>query len=84
MERQSGHGEGITNNVCINDELLVLTGPNMSGKSTLLRSIIAAVLLAHAGLPVPALSATVPRVRLHFSLPQNLPLAETFFGLDKF
>lgn len=34
--------------------LLFITGPNMAGKSTFLKSLGVAVYLAHAGLPVPA------------------------------
>jgi DNA mismatch repair protein MutS len=39
--------------------LLILTGPNMGGKSTFLRQNALAVLLAHAGSFVPAASATI-------------------------
>ena len=38
-------------------QLMLLTGPNMAGKSTFLRQNALAVLLAQAGLPVPALTA---------------------------
>jgi len=37
--------------------MIFLTGPNMAGKSTLLRALGAAVVLAHAGAAVPAASA---------------------------
>ncbi|MEW5315844.1 MAG: hypothetical protein WDW38_007246 [Sanguina aurantia] len=40
--------------------MVLLTGANMAGKSTLLRSICAVALLANAGLRVPAASASVP------------------------
>jgi hypothetical protein len=39
--------------------LMLLTGPNMAGKSTLLRSIGISIVLAHLGAPVPAKGATV-------------------------
>lgn len=41
--------------------LFLLTAPNMSGKSTLMRSVLACSLLANAGLFAPCTSATVPR-----------------------
>jgi DNA mismatch repair protein MutS len=40
-------------------QVLLLTGPNMAGKSTFLRQNALAVLLAQAGLPVPAASARI-------------------------
>ena len=42
------------------DSMLLLTGPNAGGKSTLQRSIAAAGLLANCGLSVPARAASVP------------------------
>lgn len=42
--------------------LVLLTGPNMAGKSTVLRSVAALALLAQCGLHVPAISAQVPRL----------------------
>ena len=39
--------------------LLILTGPNMAGKSTFLRQNALIVILAQAGLPVPARSARI-------------------------
>jgi len=53
----------VTNDVRLLDEVLVLSGPNMSGKSTVMRALVATALLANVGLPVPALAATVPQVR---------------------
>jgi hypothetical protein len=40
--------------------LTLLTAPNMSGKSTLLRTVAASCLLANCGLSVPAAGAVVP------------------------
>jgi DNA mismatch repair protein MutS len=44
----------VKNSIHINKNILVLTGPNMSGKSTLLRAISICLYLARLGLPVPA------------------------------
>lgn len=41
----------------------IVTGANMGGKSTWMRSCGASVLLAHAGCLVPASEARVPRLR---------------------
>jgi DNA mismatch repair protein MutS len=42
------------------ETLLFLTGPNMSGKSTFLKSLGLCIYLAHIGLPVPAAKADMP------------------------
>ncbi len=42
--------------------LLVITGPNMAGKSTYLRQVALVVLLAHCGSFVPAAAARIPLV----------------------
>jgi MutS domain V len=53
----------VSNDVQLKDEMVVLSGPNMGGKSTFLRSLMAVALLANCGLPVPAApGATVPEV----------------------
>jgi MutS-like protein len=48
--------------------VLVITGSNMSGKSTLLRAIGLNVVLAQAGAPVCARSFRMPRARLYTSI----------------
>jgi hypothetical protein len=48
--------------------LLLITGSNMSGKSTLLRAIGLNAVLAHAGAPVCASSITLPPLALETSL----------------
>ncbi|WP_018476560.1 MutS-related protein [Pontibacter roseus] len=40
--------------------VLLLTGPNMSGKSTLLKAVAICVYLTHTGFPVPAAACSVP------------------------
>jgi DNA mismatch repair protein MutS len=44
----------VKNSIHLEKNVLVLTGPNMSGKSTLLRSISLCIYLARLGVPVPA------------------------------
>ena len=48
--------------------VLLVTGSNMSGKSTLLRAIGLNAVLAHAGAPVCAAELTMPEVRLGTSM----------------
>ncbi|MFN6954465.1 MAG: DNA mismatch repair protein MutS [Acetobacteraceae bacterium] len=47
--------------------LMLLTGPNMAGKSTFLRQAALAVILAQSGLPVPAAAARIGLVDRLFS-----------------
>lgn len=51
----------VPNDLCLDDatRLLVITGPNMGGKSTYMRQTALIVLLAHAGCFVPADSARI-------------------------
>lgn len=56
--------DGVTNDVCLahGERVLFLTGPNMAGKSTVLRALGIAVHCAHLGMRVCADVAVVPRV----------------------
>jgi DNA mismatch repair ATPase MutS len=59
-----------------------VTGPNMAGKSTFLKAVAIAVLLAHAGCAVPARSMEFPVVATIFSSVQivdNLSARESFY-----
>ena len=51
----------IANDCCFNDErrLLLITGPNMGGKSTFMRQVALITLLAYVGSYVPATKATI-------------------------
>lgn len=52
---------GISNDIKFDDSsnLLFITGPNMAGKSTLLKALGISVYLAHTGFPVPATKMTL-------------------------
>lgn len=50
----------VKNDLDTTGPVMLLTGPNMSGKSTLLKAIGICVYLAHAGIGVPATSCSLP------------------------
>lgn len=50
----------IKNDIVINNNIVLITGANMSGKSTLLKSIGLCVYLTHLGLAMPASAGTIP------------------------
>lgn len=50
----------VRNSLEVKDAVTLITGPNMSGKSTLLKSIGLCVYLAHLGLGVPAARCELP------------------------
>ena len=54
-------GQFVANDLCLDEErqMLVITGPNMGGKSTYMRQAALIVLLAHTGSHVPAESARI-------------------------
>ncbi|KAL6763681.1 muts domain V-domain-containing protein [Haematococcus lacustris] len=55
-------GHGTVANDLVVDRMLLLTGPNAAGKSTVMRSVASCVLLASCGLMVPAAAACIPPV----------------------
>ncbi len=61
IERHLPPGSFVPNDIFLNEEsqVLIVTGPNMSGKSTILRQVALTVLLAHLGSFVPAREAVV-------------------------
>jgi DNA mismatch repair protein MutS len=65
----AGHAAFVPNDCDLSPEqrVLLLTGPNMAGKSTFLRQNALIVVLAQAGLPVPAEGATIGVVDRLFS-----------------
>ena len=63
IEQRLPHGESyIANDITLDktdQQVIILTGPNMSGKSALLRQTAIITLMAHMGSFVPATSATI-------------------------
>ncbi|MBP1048002.1 DNA mismatch repair protein MutS [Enterococcus sp. BWM-S5] len=62
VEKVLGHQEYIPNSIHMNPEdlILLITGPNMSGKSTYMRQLALTVVMAQVGCFVPAESAELP------------------------
>lgn len=62
--------KAISNEVEMNEinQFIILTGPNMAGKSTFLRSLGLTFVFANAGFPVFADSAKIPKVELYSSM----------------
>jgi len=70
--------EAVGNDVTLNDEvrLWIVSGSNMSGKSTLLRAVGLSAVLAWAGAPVIAASMRVSRLHIGASMRANDSLAD--------
>jgi DNA mismatch repair protein MutS len=65
VERMLGGEAFVPNDILLSGsdaQILIITGPNMAGKSTVMRQAALTVLLAQAGSFVPALSARIGRV----------------------
>ena len=81
-------GKFVSNDTVINcetDQILIITGPNMAGKSTYLRQVGLIVLLAQAGSFVPAKSAhigVVDRIFTRVGASDNLAGGESTFLVE--
>lgn len=62
VEKVLGHQEYIPNSIKMDPDtmILLITGPNMSGKSTYMRQLALTVIMAQMGCYVPAEAATMP------------------------
>ncbi|MBV8195269.1 MAG: DNA mismatch repair protein MutS, partial [Candidatus Dormibacteraeota bacterium] len=61
VERSLGPGRFVANDCTLDaaERILIITGPNMAGKSTYLRQVAIAVILAHVGSFIPAQRARI-------------------------
>ncbi len=89
IEKQLPPGEEyISNNVLLDNEkqqIIIITGPNMSGKSALLRQTALIVILAQAGCFVPAASASIGYVDKIFTrvgASDNISQGESTFMVE--
>ena len=67
-----------------NEQFLIITGPNMAGKSTYLRSVGLAILSANAGFPILAKNCLIPRFELYSSMrtADDLTVESSYFHAE--
>ncbi|GAT64335.1 DNA mismatch repair protein MutS [Paludibacter jiangxiensis] len=89
IEKQLPAGESyIANDVCLDNEhqqVIIITGPNMAGKSALLRQTALIVLMAQIGCFVPVESATIGLVDKIFTrvgASDNISVGESTFMVE--
>ncbi len=62
------HDTAVSNSVTVNSDIAIITGSNMSGKTTLIRTVGVCTVLAMTGALVPATSLTLGRMRVMSSM----------------
>ena len=89
IERNLPAGENyVSNDISLdpsNQQIIILTGPNMSGKSALLRQTALITLMAHMGSFVPASAATIPltdKIFTRVGASDNLSGGESTFMVE--
>ncbi|MFN4007477.1 MAG: DNA mismatch repair protein MutS [Chitinophagaceae bacterium] len=89
IERHLPPGESyISNNIHLSNEaqqIIILTGPNMSGKSAILRQTALVTLMAHMGSFVPATKASIPltdKIFTRVGASDNLSGGESTFMVE--
>ncbi|HLU87001.1 MAG TPA: hypothetical protein VKZ44_04540 [Taishania sp.] len=91
MIHELGHPFVATNKQVCNDfhlkegeSFLIITGPNMAGKSTYLRSVGLAIISANAGFPILAKSCVLPKYNLYSSMrtSDDLTVESSYFHAE--
>jgi len=88
VEQSIGRDNFIPNDTCLcsrDNQLIILTGPNMSGKSTYLRQVALIILLAQIGSFVPADSANVgivDRIFTRIGAQEDLAAGQSTFMVE--
>lgn len=88
VESMNPAGDFVPNDTVLgtqDQQIILLTGPNMSGKSTLLRQTALITLLAHLGSYVPAKSAIIPmtdRIFTRVGASDNLVRGQSTFMVE--
>ena len=88
VERLLRAGEFVPNDIRLStedDQLMLLTGPNMAGKSTFIRQVALIVLMAQIGSFVPARSASVglvDRIFTRVGLQDDLSVGQSTFMVE--
>jgi DNA mismatch repair protein MutS len=87
VEKMLPPGKFITNDIVLDDagRVMLLTGPNMAGKSTILRQVGLAVIMAQIGSFIPARAATigiVDRVFTRVGASDNLGRGQSTFMVE--
>jgi DNA mismatch repair protein MutS len=88
VEQAVPAGQFVPNDVCLDPDetrLMVITGPNMAGKSTAMRQVALAVILAQAGSFVPATRArigVVDRIYTRVGASDNVAQGQSTFMVE--
>ena len=88
VERMLPEGDFVANDTtlsCSDEQLVVLTGPNMAGKSTYIRQVAVITLMAQIGSFVPADSATIglcDRIFTRVGLQDDLAMGQSTFMVE--
>ncbi len=88
VERVQGSGEFVPNDASMDAEdaqIMLITGPNMAGKSTYIRQVAIIVLMAQVGSFVPATSASiglVDRIFTRVGLQDDLATGQSTFMVE--
>ncbi len=88
VEQMTIDGRFVPNSIAMDDQhnqVLIITGPNMAGKSTVLRQVALQVLMAQMGSFVPARSAAIPlidRIFTRIGALDNLSSGQSTFMVE--